>query len=272
MERSPSLAVQLAAVDLSNDSQFDQMDCLLVGGFAEFGEEDLCSSVVEQVLGFYSDGGPGLVEADAEEDDSSGTTGERLRPGRDRARTLVSERRRRGRMKEKLYELRSLVPNITKMDKASIIGDAIMYVRDLQRQVKTLAEEIASLETSAKTEDVCSFPFQRHEPGRPGSVDPLSKGDILELSACELGDKRFHLRLVCHKGEGTATALYRATERLTFLHPESSTFSTISGTHEVTLTMKVGGCAGEMDAAALKLWVMTALLDEGFGFHMAATL
>lgn len=34
---------------------------------------------------------------------------------RDRSRTLISERRRRGRMKEKLYELRSLVPNITKV-------------------------------------------------------------------------------------------------------------------------------------------------------------
>lgn len=34
---------------------------------------------------------------------------------RDRSRTLVSERRRRCRMKEKLYALRSLVPNITKV-------------------------------------------------------------------------------------------------------------------------------------------------------------
>lgn len=125
-----------------------------------------------------------------------------------------------------------------------------MYVRDLQGQAKRLAEEVTSLETHAKTEDVCSSPVQPHEPEKPSSVDPVSKGDMLELSACGLGDKRFHLRLVCQKGEGTAAALYRAIERLTFLQQESSTFSTISGLHEVTLTMKVS-------AESHKLLVLT---------------
>jgi len=52
------------------------------------------------------------------EPNSSGTTS---KPKRDRSKTLVSERRRRSRMKEKLYELRSLVPNITKVSFFSIL-------------------------------------------------------------------------------------------------------------------------------------------------------
>lgn len=64
-----------------------------------------------------------MVNDDEENDgeDSSGTTTTTTtttltkRPKVDRSRTLVSERRRRSRMKEKLYALRSLVPNITKV-------------------------------------------------------------------------------------------------------------------------------------------------------------
>ena len=105
-----------SAVNACDSAHFDQMNCLLMGGFPPYGEEDLCASVVEQAFEFYDDQEYHLFEGDGgEEDDSSGTTGSRSRPGRDRARTLISERRRRGRMKEKLYELRSLVPNITKV-------------------------------------------------------------------------------------------------------------------------------------------------------------
>lgn len=38
--------------------------------------------------------------------------------------------------------------NVFQMDKASIIGDAVLYVQDLQAQAKKLKAEIAGLEAS----------------------------------------------------------------------------------------------------------------------------
>jgi hypothetical protein len=94
----------LFAGDDNNNASLtvDHQASLRGGGSAE-GPPPLSVSV--------DDGGEGSPPPSVEQGDVSAATPKR----RDRSKTIVSERKRRFRMKEKLYELRALVPNITKV-------------------------------------------------------------------------------------------------------------------------------------------------------------
>lgn len=54
---------------------------------------------------------------------------------------ILAERKRREKLSQKFIALSALVPGLKKMDKASVLGDAIKHLASLQEKVKTLEEQ-----------------------------------------------------------------------------------------------------------------------------------
>ncbi|KAF8092976.1 hypothetical protein N665_0395s0039 [Sinapis alba] len=58
---------------------------------------------------------------------------------------VEAERQRREKLNQRFYSLRAVVPNVSKMDKASLLGDAISYINELKtklQQAETDKEEV----------------------------------------------------------------------------------------------------------------------------------
>lgn len=83
---------------------------------------------------------------------------------------VEAERQRREKLNQRFYALRAVVPNISKMDKASLLGDAIAYIQELQNKVK-------DMETDKEKQQ--SQPQQAKSNIQDGRiVDPISDIDV----------------------------------------------------------------------------------------------
>ncbi|AEC06553.1 unnamed protein product [Arabidopsis thaliana] len=151
------------------------------------------------------------------------------------AKNLMAERRRRKKLNDRLYALRSLVPRITKLDRASILGDAINYVKELQNEAKELQDE---LEENSETEDGSNRPqggmslngtvvtgfhpglsCNSNVPSVKQDVDlenSNDKGQEMEpqVDVAQLDGREFFVKVICEYKPGGFTRLMEALDSL----------------------------------------------------------
>ncbi|XAR58615.1 hypothetical protein NMG60_11014087 [Bertholletia excelsa] len=128
----------------SDDGEAKLFNQVIGGGLASPGQEDL------------------LISPD---DRKPRKRGRKPANGREEPLNHVeAERQRREKLNQRFYALRAVVPNISKMDKASLLGDAITYITELERKIRILETEKDMVGNKQKQLAVPEIDFQaRHE-------------------------------------------------------------------------------------------------------------
>ncbi|RDX87074.1 Transcription factor bHLH35 [Mucuna pruriens] len=187
------------------------------------------------------------------------------------SKNIVSERNRRKKLNERLFALRSVVPNISKMDKASIIKDAIEYIQHLHEQEKIIQAEIMELE-SGMPQKSPSYDFEQEQlpvvlRSKKKRTEKLydsvgsknSPIEVLELRVTYMGEKTVVVSLTCSKRTDTMVKLCEVFESLK-LKIITANITSFSG--RLLKTVFVEANEEEKDHLQIKIQTAIAALND----------
>ncbi|KAF3431270.1 hypothetical protein FNV43_RR26000 [Rhamnella rubrinervis] len=169
------------------------------------------------------------------------------------SKNLVTERNRRKRINDGLFTLRSLVPKITKMDRASIVGDAVEFIEELQKEEKVLREELRIMEEEDCQKRTAEFMISQSDTAKgcvsclPGSSTSGSKVET-KVVVNQIGKKDCFIKLICKQKRGGFVRLMEAIDSLG-LQVVNANVTTFDGTVQNILEVE----AANKDIQAKKL-------------------
>ncbi|CAI8615726.1 unnamed protein product [Vicia faba] len=108
--------------------------------------------------------------------------------GRDEPLNHVeAERQRREKLNQRFYALRAVVPNISKMDKASLLGDAIAYINELQAKLKIMESEKETFGSSTSRDGSANSRAEHCHQVPPNDVDiQASQDEVIVKVSCPI--------------------------------------------------------------------------------------
>ncbi|TKY70706.1 Transcription factor bHLH25 [Spatholobus suberectus] len=134
---------------------------------------------------------------------------------------IITERKRREKISQQFIALSALIPGLKKMDKASVLGDAIKHVKQLQEQVKLQEEQnkrkrvesVVYVEKSkfSSDEDVSDTSSNS---GDGNSYDPSKTNVSLPEVEARVLEKHVLIRIHCKKQKGLFMNALKVVENL----------------------------------------------------------
>ncbi|KFK34607.1 hypothetical protein AALP_AA5G167500 [Arabis alpina] len=224
-----------------------------------------------------------LEEAFSGSGESSSPDGTAMSPAS--SKNVVSERNRRQKLNQRLFALRSVVPNITKLDKASVIKDSIDYMQELIEQEKRLEAEIKELESQStlleypirdydcfnnnaenhqqnfseinkvmRSKKCKQIDYNTFESSNITRVHNHSPIEVLEMKVTWMGEKTVVVCITCSKRRDTMLQLCKVLESLN-LNILTTNFSSFASRLSSTLFLQ----AGEDERNTIEAKIQTAI-------------
>ncbi|KAK4789895.1 hypothetical protein SAY86_017199 [Trapa natans] len=129
---------------------------------------------------------------------------------------VIAERKRREKLSQRFIALSAVIPGLKKMDKASVLGDAVKYVKQLQERLKKLEEEASKKtiesvvlvkKSQASADDIDTSLSDEN------SCSQLSGQQLPEIEA-RVSGKHVLIRVHCERHQGGMAKILNLVEKL----------------------------------------------------------
>ncbi|KAF6168850.1 hypothetical protein GIB67_041734, partial [Kingdonia uniflora] len=125
---------------------------------------------------------------------------------------VTAERKRRERLTQSFIALSALVPGLKKMDKGSVLADAIKYLKVLKERVKMLEGQNAKKATVLPVVFANNSELSDAEKSSSNISDPSNK--LLPEIEANVSDNNVLIRIHCKKHKGVFVKLVEQVEKL----------------------------------------------------------
>lgn len=157
---------------------------------------------------------------------------------------VMAERKRREKINRRFIELSTVIPGLKKMDKATILSDAVRYVKEQQEKLKAFEDrDVRTIDSVvlvkrpciSNVDDGCPSPPSS---GATGAGPPTTTISLPEIEA-RISESNVMVRIHCQDGKGVLVTLLAEVEGLHLTITHTNVVSFPASTLIINLMAKV---------------------------------